>query len=262
MEYKFKIIMLGDYSSGKTSIVRRLIDEPFNNIYSSTIGVDFTRKEFDHNDIYKGSVCLEDETGSYKIEKKEYLDDFEPREPEFKKYHAINKKINKEHVKYSLMIWDTSGQEQFQTITSAYYRFISCGIFVFDLSNRKSFISIQKWYKELVQKLDPECLEYFPVIIVGNKSDLSRNREVSEREGQSLAHKYGGLYIECSAKEGINIDEVFMKVIKLLLFNINHEYIKPGNNNGICILHNDKDLFEDERTLNESRSNSKCCVIM
>lgn len=262
MEYKFKIIMLGDYSSGKTSIVKRLMDETFTHLYASTIGVDFTRKEFEHNDIYKGSICLEDDTGSYKIVKKEYLDNFIPSNPEFKKYHQINKKIDKENVKYSLMIWDTSGQEKFQTITSAYYRFISCAIFVFDLTNRKSFISIQNWYKELVQKLDPESLEYFPVIIVGNKHDLSRNREVSEREGQTLAHKYGGLYIECSAKNGNNIEESFIKAIKLLLFNINHEYIKPGNNNGISVLHNDIDLFEDKTMLRESKSNNKCCVIM
>ena len=46
MEYKFKIIVLGNYSSGKTSIVKRLKDESFYDTYSSTIGVDFIKKNY------------------------------------------------------------------------------------------------------------------------------------------------------------------------------------------------------------------------
>ena len=44
MEYKLKIIILGNYSSGKTSIVKRLKDEIVYDTYTSTIGVDFKKK--------------------------------------------------------------------------------------------------------------------------------------------------------------------------------------------------------------------------
>ena len=52
MDFKFKTILIGDYSSGKTSILRRLNDEVFNNTYTSAIGVDYSKKTFDHEEIY------------------------------------------------------------------------------------------------------------------------------------------------------------------------------------------------------------------
>ena len=261
MEYKFKIIMLGDYSSGKTSIIKRLTDESFNNMYSSTIGVDFNRKVFEHSEIFQDSVFLEDDSGSYKIQKKEYLDNFQSANKDFKKYHNINKSINKDHIKYNMMIWDTSGQEKFQTITSAYYRFISCAIFVFDITNRKSFYSINNWHSELLQKLEPTNIQHFPIILVGNKSDLSRSRTITTKEGEALAHKFNGLYIECSAKNNENIEELFIKAVKLLLFNINHEYIKPSSKNGISVTNNDIDLFNESSNVVLEKQN-KCCIIM
>ena len=55
----------------------------------------------------------------------------------------FKKTIKYEDTKYEMCIWDTSGQEKFSAIVSSYYRNITAAIFVFDLSNYKSFKSIE-----------------------------------------------------------------------------------------------------------------------
>ncbi len=44
-EYKFKMVMLGDFAVGKTSIIRRFVFDEFGDTYLTTIGVKVTRKE-------------------------------------------------------------------------------------------------------------------------------------------------------------------------------------------------------------------------
>ena len=53
-------------------------------------------------------------------------------------------------ITYNLFIqWDTAGQERFKTITSAYYRGADGIIFVYDVSDRNSFIHIDDWNEDL-----------------------------------------------------------------------------------------------------------------
>ncbi|MBA7586374.1 hypothetical protein ES708_28372 [subsurface metagenome] len=55
-----------------------------------------------------------------------------------------------------------------------------------------------------------ENLGKVPVLLVGNKSDLER--KVSRKEGLDYAIKHGFLFIECSAKTGENVDDMFEKL--------------------------------------------------
>ena len=52
MEFKLKVILVGDFACGKTSILKRIKDEAFMNSYSSTIGIDYIKKSFNHNDLF------------------------------------------------------------------------------------------------------------------------------------------------------------------------------------------------------------------
>ena len=47
-----------------------------------------------------------------------------------------------------------------------------------------------------------------PVIVVGNKSDLVEERKVTQEEGQELANSCNSSYMETSAKDNHNIQEV------------------------------------------------------
>lgn len=259
MEYKFKVIILGEYSSGKTSILKRLRDETFNNIYSSTIGVDFYRHSFYHDDLFNDTIEIEDDSTSYTITKSDYKHDFKPKDKRFKKYHTENKKTKKENVSYSMLIWDTSGQEKFLSITSAYFRNVSAVILVFDITNQRSFQKLEFWYKEIMDKINPEIKETIPVIVVGNKTDLSNIRTVSFETAFNYAKSIDAIYIETSAKLSYNIQNIFSRLIEYLVFCINHEKIIPSNKNGIVVLKRDAELFLEDysNSRSNSRSNSK-----
>lgn len=48
-----------------------------------------------------------------------------------------------------------------------------------------------------------------PVVIVGNKSDKTEERAVTEEEASGLAQSLGYKYIETSAKDNVNVNEAF-----------------------------------------------------
>ena len=77
-----------------------------------------------------------------------------------------------------MQIWDTAGQERYRTITNAYYRGADGIIIVFDLCAKDSFLHLEDWLSE-VKASAPEDTE---IIIFGNKSDLTAEIEVTDKE--------------------------------------------------------------------------------
>jgi small GTP-binding protein len=120
--------------------------------------------------------------------------------------------ISKKEVKFQdldtsvrFVIWDLAGQSQFQRIWPDYLTDSNAGIIVFDITNRKSFENIKKWYNLLTRVGRPTVV----LILCGNKVDLKDKREVSSEEGKALARELGIFYMETSAKDDVHIDDVF-----------------------------------------------------
>ncbi len=111
----------------------------------------------------------------------------------------INKKI------FRIQIWDTAGQENFRSITRAYYKNSVCALIVYDISSKESFNNISKWMSDCKNQSPKNIL----MILIGNKMDLIEKREVTYEEGKEFADKNDMLFFETSAKTGNNIDNVF-----------------------------------------------------
>ena len=127
-------------------------------------------------------------------------------------YKVKEIKTNKYNI--ALQIWDTAGQERFRSITKSFFRNTNGILFVYDITNRKSFQSVKDWIK------DSELHDSgFEKILVGNKIDLKEKREVNTDELTEYGIKKKIDTIETSAKERINIDEAFQKIIDLILSN-------------------------------------------
>ncbi|CAG9320086.1 unnamed protein product [Blepharisma stoltei] len=109
--------------------------------------------------------------------------------------------IDDSHVK--LQIWDTAGQERFRTVINGYYRGSDGVIVVFDKTDRESFEHVDGWINEV----DKYATQNPAKILVGNKSDMPP--VVDTAEGLRKAEKYKMDYIETSAKEPFQVDQLF-----------------------------------------------------
>ena len=144
-----------------------------------------------------------------------------------------------------LQIWDTAGHEKFRTITTSYYKSAHAIIILYDITEQSSFDHISNWMIEIDKFAKQGVLR----IIVGNKKDLESKRQVSTKDAESLADKYGIKFMEVSAKDNTNIEALFLDIVKRLLEN----YLKskgdiintPSTNN--VVLKKDKNLNKKKK---------------
>ena len=102
---------------------------------------------------------------------------------------------------------------RFKTITATYYKGAHGCILVYDITDRQSFQDVETWLGEVRQHASSNIVK----ILVGNKSDLKDQRQVSYEEGKQFAESLGMQLLETSAKEKINIDEAFNVLTKAIL---------------------------------------------
>ena len=127
-------------------------------------------------------------------------------------------------VDFKLQLWDTAGQEQYISITKAYFRSVYLFLIVFDITNRQSFINLHKWIKMIKENTDQQK----KLVLIGNCIDLKYKREVSEDEALIFANYYKIKYYEVSAKKNINIDYMFNDILKDVLANIDNITLEGG----------------------------------
>ena len=66
-----------------------------------------------------------------------------------------------------------------------------------------------------IERIKELCKSDIKVILLGNKSDLEEEREVSQEEGRKLAIENNYLFSEISCKENSNIFESFSNLIEI-----------------------------------------------
>lgn len=117
-----------------------------------------------------------------------------------------------------LQIWDFAGEKRFRFLLPSYILGASGGIFMFDITRYSSLKNFPEWIKIFKNGFIGAKDKPLPVIMVGGKLDLSFKRAVPTKEAFDLAKTnklYG--YIECSAKDGRNIEDIFTEIAKLML---------------------------------------------
>ena len=86
------------------------------------------------------------------------------------------------------------------------YKYAQAVIFVYDITNKNSFVDIKdKWYEKVKEFAHDNCI----FAVVGNKMDLVENEEVSKEEAKEYAESIGALWFLTSAKQGKGIEEIF-----------------------------------------------------
>ena len=140
-----------------------------------------------------------------------------------------------ENKKIKAQIWDTAGQERYKSITSAYYKGAKGAFIVYDITNKSTFESVDKWIKDLNSYGDKNLT----MLLIGNKSDLEDKRIINKEEGEEKAKSFELGFIETSAYNGDNIDQAFDIMLKEVLKryivenDVNNDEFEGGTGNNI-----------------------------
>ena len=107
-------------------------------------------------------------------------------------------------------IWDTAGQERYRSVTKAYYRGAKGALVVYDITRRLTFDNIDGWILDLKTNGSKDIF----IVLVGNKTDLMNQREVSKEEAETKSEQYDIAFLETSAKTGDNVDKAFNELLE------------------------------------------------
>ena len=159
---------------------------------------------------------------------------------------------------FRIQIWDTAGQENFRSITRAYYKNSVCALVVYDISSRDSFNNVMSWIEDCKNQSHKTIF----IVLVGNKSDLEDKRQVTYEEGKELADKNELLFFESSAKEGTNVEDIFVNSAKEIAKKIEQGYYDLENDScgikkGINRNSNQQIHLGNEQPNNQN--NGGCC---
>lgn len=149
----------------------------------------------------------------------------------------LTKKINLEGQRVTLAIWDTAGQERFHALGPIYYRDSHAAILVYDITDQDSFIKVKNWVKELRRILG----EKVTLAIVGNKTDLEKDRNVPVEEALEYSKSVNATHFLTSAKVNRGIEELFLEITQQLLKaadreNQTNNMQSPNRNAGVVIV--------------------------
>lgn len=188
-DYLFKIILIGDSSTGKSTLLHQFIHHEYV-AKSHTVGVEFTSRllllgppspnpastsRFPHSQA--SSPLIQGNTGSTYLKTPASA----PAVPgSSRKASAVK-----------LSIWDTAGQERFRSLTRSYYRNVAGCLLLYSVVDRSSFDALPRWLAD-IRTQAPQAL----VVVVGNKSDLAEeggaaDRQVEAAEGKAWAESNG-----------------------------------------------------------------------
>ena len=170
-------------------------------------------------------------------------------------------KINEQSIKFD--IWDTAGQERFRALAKIFYKDAKVIILVYDIISKESFECLKKyWYKESSENSTADIF-----FVVGNKSDLYENEQVSDEEGKKFAKEINAIFKLTSALSNTGIDRLFETIGKKILNpNFNEDDINdisnsiPGKQNVNINKNKGRDTVKlTNQNVNNSDKKRRCC---
>ncbi|KAL7643089.1 UNVERIFIED_CONTAM: hypothetical protein RMT77_006379 [Armadillidium vulgare] len=153
-----------------------------------------------------------------------FMEKYDPTIEDF-----YRKEIEVDNSPCVLEILDTAGTEQFASMRDLYIRNGQGFVVVYSLTNQQTFQDI-KGMKDQITRVKGS--DKVPILLVANKVDLEHQREVPTAEGMALAHMWSCPFVEASAKNRLNVNEVFAEIVREM--NVNPT--QKDNNYLCCVL--------------------------
>lgn len=158
-------------------------------------------------------VFLGDESaGKTSIIHRFVFDTFEPNYKVTIGIDFVSKTLYEDDRIVRLQLWDTAGQEKFRSLIPSYIRDSTVAVICYDITNRNTFASVDHWVESVRNERGNDVI----IMLVGNKTDIVEQRQVSSEEGESKASRSNAMFIETSAKAGFNVKALFRKLAQAL----------------------------------------------
>ncbi|MEE6478150.1 hypothetical protein FKM82_011757 [Ascaphus truei] len=122
------------------------------------------------------------------------------------------KTVTVDNCQVALQLWDTAGQERYRSITKQFFRKADGVIVMYDITCKETFTSVRQW----LTSVEEAAGENIPILMLGNKTDNEREREVPCGVGEHLAKDCNLMFYECSASTGHNAKESVLHLARVL----------------------------------------------
>ena len=86
-------------------------------------------------------------------------------------------------------------------------------ILVYTVTEKRSFQEVRR-FKEMIDRV--RNYEKVPIVIAANKKDLEHKRQVSTKEGETMAKEFDCPFFETSAALRHNVDETFEEIVRCI----------------------------------------------
>uniref|UniRef100_A0A8B9HXR4 RAB22A, member RAS onco family n=1 Tax=Anser brachyrhynchus TaxID=132585 RepID=A0A8B9HXR4_9AVES len=159
-------------------------------------------------------VCLLGDTGVGKssIVWRFVEDSFDPNINPTIGASFMTKTVQYQNELHKFLIWDTAGQERFRALAPMYYRGSAAAIIVYDITKEVR-------NRTLTQHYNFWLLCHGPVQILNSfyssstSGDFLNVKElVMEKDAKDYADSIHAIFVETSAKNAININELFIEI--------------------------------------------------
>ncbi|XP_018427745.1 PREDICTED: ras-like protein family member 12 [Nanorana parkeri] len=102
-----------------------------------------------------------------------------------------------DHQPVLVRVMDTADQDR-PVNPERYLSWANAFLVVYSIDNKKSFEGCLQ-YLEIISQYNKGAVHESPVLLIGNKLDMERYRQVSKADGSALASRHGCLFREVSA---------------------------------------------------------------
>jgi small GTP-binding protein len=170
-------------------------------------------------------------------------------------FFTFNIRFNGKVVK--LQIWDTCGQELYRSLITNFYRNSSLAMMVYSINSKESFDNVEMWLRELRSHSNPDV----KVFLIGNKTDLEAEREVTTEQGENFYKQNNlNLFLESSAKTGFNSQKIFIKAAEILYEDFTkYQDENSSNDNGSTNENNNNNKQRLDNYNNGNKKKKACC---
>ncbi|MHA1149137.1 MAG: Rab family GTPase [Promethearchaeota archaeon] len=106
------------------------------------------------------------------------------------------------------LIWDLGGDQKFRMMRKTFLAGAKGALLVFDLTRARTLDKVENWRENFIKEIGEQ-----PMILIGNKTDLVNEIEISPDTAEAYAKAHNMKLILTSAKTGDNVEESFKQMV-------------------------------------------------